>query len=192
MQALKDYQKLIADVDRRCHRIVSRHTDQIACGKGCAGNCCRIHLAVYPVEAVSMARALQRAAPDLRRRIRRKARHTNSFGPCPLLEDGACLMYDARAVICRTHGMPMLTEYRGHRAVGFCEKNFQDLTNIPDEDIIDLASLNSALAAVNRRFVSEVAHLLPSGKRFTVAQVLGEYLGSEFKFVLDLKSDFWW
>ena len=192
MQALKDYQKLIADVDRRCHRIVSRHTDQIACGKGCAGNCCRIHLAVYPVEAVSMARALQRAAPDLRRRIRRKARHTNSFGPCPLLEDGACLMYDARAVICRTHGMPMLTEYRGHRAVGFCEKNFQDLTTIPDEDIIDLANLNSALAAVNRRFVSEVAHLLPSGKRFTVAQVLGEYLGSEFKFVLDLKSDFSW
>ena len=192
MQALKDYQKLIADVDRRCHRIVSRHADRIACGKGCAGNCCRIHLAVYPVEAVSMARALQRAAPDLRRRIRRKARHTNSFGPCPLLEDGACLMYDARAVICRTHGMPMLTEYRGHRAVGFCEKNFQDLTTIPDEDIIDLANLNSALTAVNRRFVSEVAHLLPSGKRFTVAQVLGEYLGSEFKFVLDLKSDFSW
>ena len=192
MQALRAYQELIADVDRRCHRIVSRHADQIACGKGCAGNCCRIHLAVYPVEAVSMARALQRAAPDLRRRIRRKARHTNSFGPCPLLEDGACLMYDARAVICRTHGMPMLTEYRGHRAVGFCEKNFQDLTTIPDEDIIDLANLNSALTAVNRRFVSEVAHLLPSGKRFTVAQVLGEYLGSEFKFVLDLKSDFSW
>ena len=192
MQALRDYQKLIAEVNRRCRRILNRHKSHIVCTKGCAGNCCRIHLAVYPVEAVSMARALQKVAPDLRRRIRRKARHTNSFGPCPLLEDGACLMYDARAVICRTHGLPMLTEYRGHRAVGFCEKNFQDLTNVPDEDIIDLARLNSALTAVNRRFVSEVAHLLPSGKRFTVAQVLGEYLGSEFKFVLGLKSDFSW
>jgi Fe-S-cluster containining protein len=192
MQALKDYQKLIADVDRRCRRIAGRHTDQIACARGCAGNCCRIHLAVYPVEAVSMARALQKVAPDLRRRIRRKARHTNSFGPCPLLEDGACLMYDARAVICRTHGLPMLTEYRGHRAVGFCEKNFQNLIHIPDEDIIDLARLNTTLAAVNRRFVSEVAHLLPAGKRFTVGQVLGEYLGPEFKFVLGLKSDFSW
>ncbi|MBW2582699.1 MAG: hypothetical protein JRE36_03770 [Deltaproteobacteria bacterium] len=74
---------------------------------------------MYPVEAVSLALALQKRSPDLRRRIRHKARHTNSFGPCPLLEDGACLMYDARAVICRTHGLPMLTEYRGHRSIGY-------------------------------------------------------------------------
>jgi len=172
LQALKEYQKLIVDVDLRCHLIIQRHQDRIACTKGCAGNCCRIHISVYPVEAVSLALALQNLAPNLRRCIRHKARHTNSFGPCPLLEDGACLMYDARAVICRTHGLPMLTEYRGHRSIGFCEKNFQNLTPIPEEDIIDLAHLNSSLAAVNRRFVSEFGHRLPPGKRFTIAQAL--------------------
>jgi len=172
MQALRDYQKLIADVDRRCRRIASRHRDQITCAKGCAGNCCRIHLSVYPVEAVSMALALQKLSPDLRCRIQHKARHTNSFGPCPLIEDGACLMYDARAVICRTHGLPMLTEYRGHRMIGFCQKNFQNLALVSENDAIHLPELNHSLAAVNRKFVSEFAHLLPSGKRLTVSEAL--------------------
>jgi len=81
-------------------------------------------------------------------------------------------MYAARALICRTHGLPMLTEYRGHRSVGFCEKNFRGLSPIPEEDIIDLAQLNNTLAAINRRFISETAHRLPPGDRFTIAQAL--------------------
>jgi Fe-S-cluster containining protein len=172
VQALKDYRQLISDVDRRCLRIFSRHPGHIACKKGCAGNCCRIHLAVFPVEAVSLAKALQQMAPDMQNRIRHKARNTSSFGPCPLLEGGACLMYDARAVICRTHGLPMRIEYRGHRSVGFCEKNFKQLSPIPEKDIIDLAPLNSALDEVNRRFVSKVAHCLPPADLFTMSEAL--------------------
>jgi len=172
LHALKDYQKLIDEVDRRCDRIVSRHRDQIACTKGCAGNCCRIHLSVYPVEAVSMALALQKLEPEMRLRIQSKARYTNSFGPCPLLEDSTCLMYDARAAICRTHGVPVRTEYRGHRTVGFCTKNFKHPSPIPDEDIIDLTHLNRSLAEVNEKFVSEVAFPLLPGKRFTIAEAL--------------------
>ncbi len=172
LQAIEDYQKLIAEVDRRCHRIVSRNRDQIACVKGCAGNCCRIHLLVYPVEAVSLAIALQKLAPEMRRRIEHKARQINSFGPCPLLEDGACLMYEARAVICRTHGLPVRTEYKGHRTVGFCLKNFKHRSPIPDEDIIDLAHLNGSLAAVNSKFVSEVEVPRLARKRLTIAEAL--------------------
>jgi len=172
LQALKDYRKWIAEVDRHCRGIVSRHKDQIACAKGCTGNCCRIHISVYPVEAVSLALSLQELSPQMRRRIQHRARHTNSFGPCPLLEDGACCMYTARAVICRTHGLPMLTEYRGHRSVGFCEKNFKGRFTIPEEDIIDLAQLNNTLAAINRQFGSKAAHRLPPGDRFTIAQAL--------------------
>jgi len=184
LKALKEYQKLITDVDQRCSRIISRHQDHIVCTKGCAGNCCRIHISVYPVEAVSLALALQKRSPDLRRRIRHKARHTNSFGPCPLLEDGACLMYDARAVICRTHGLPMLTEYRGHRSIGFCEKNFRNLSPIPADDVIDLTHLNSLLASVNRRFVSAVDCRLPSGKRLTIGEAL---LIDNYSFIITFK-----
>jgi Fe-S-cluster containining protein len=172
LQALQDYQELIAEVHRRCQRIVSRHRDQIACTKGCAGNCCRIHLSVYPVEAVSLALALQKLAPEMRHHILHKARHTNTFGPCPLLQDGACRMYDVRAVICRTHGLPVRSEYRGHRTVGFCLKNFKQPAPIPEEDIIDLARLNRSLAEANRKFLSEVDLPLLPGKRFTIAEAL--------------------
>ena len=71
--ALKDYQEMIADVDRCCRRIISRHKVHIACTKGCTGNCCRIHISVYPVEAVSLALALKAQPPDMRHRIQQKA-----------------------------------------------------------------------------------------------------------------------
>jgi Fe-S-cluster containining protein len=169
---LNDYKLFIADVDRRCRQIVRRHRDQIACTRGCAGSCCRIHLSIHPVEAVSLWLALQKLAPGIRQRIQARARQTNSFGPCPLLEDGACLMYDARAVICRTHGLPTSTEYRGHRAVGFCVKNFKQLDAIPDEDVIDLKHLNRSLAGINTRFVDKNPCQLPPAKRFTLAEAL--------------------
>ena len=172
MQALKDYHDMIADVDRSCRRIISRHKMHIACTKGCAGNCCRIHISVYPVEAVSVALALQAQPPDRRRRIQQKARQTGTFGPCPLLADGACQLYAARAVICRTHGLPVSTVYRGHRSVGFCQKNFRNISSIPPQDVIDLARLNNRLATINHRFISQTEHRLPSTDRFTIAEAL--------------------
>jgi hypothetical protein len=66
----------------------------------------------------------------------------------------------------------MLTEYRGHRSIGFCEKNFRNLSPIPADDVIDLTHLNRLLASVNRRFVSAVDCRLPSGKRFTIGEAL--------------------
>jgi hypothetical protein len=81
-------------------------------------------------------------------------------------------MYDARAIICRTHGVPVRTEYKGHRMIGFCTKNFKHPAPIPDTDVIDLALLNRSLAKVNSKFVSEVALPLMPDKRFTIAEAL--------------------
>jgi hypothetical protein len=172
LQVLKEYRDMIADVDQRCRRIVSRHPAQIACARGCAGNCCRIHISIYPVEAVVMALALQAQPPEIRGEIQQRAMQTSTFGPCPLLADGACQLYAFRAVICRTHGLPVRTEYRGHRSVGYCQKNFRHLSSFPEEDIIDLPRLNNRLAAINQRFVRQSAFRLPSGDRFTMAEAL--------------------
>ncbi len=172
MEALKEYQAFVNRIDLLCERIRRSHGQHMACTKGCAGNCCRIHLAVLPVEAVSLAVGLQKLPRQTIARIREKARQTSSFGPCPLLEDGACLLYASRAVICRTHGFPVLTEYRGRRSVGCCQKNFQSPAVIPDDAVIDLARLNRSLAAVNHRFVSRVGLRLPPQGRFTVAAAL--------------------
>jgi hypothetical protein len=81
-------------------------------------------------------------------------------------------MYDARALICRTHGLPMLTEYKGHRAIGFCQKNFRNGAPISEDDIINLSNLNTSLAAINRKFASEFGPLLSAGERFSVGEAL--------------------
>lgn len=172
LQALRDYQKLITEVDQLCYEIRQRSGKYIACQKGCPGNCCQRHISVFPIEAISFTHALRRLPQGLANHIRRKARRATSFGPCPLLEDAACLMYKSRAIICRTHGYPILNEYRGQRSVGFCHKNFKDLAVIPDDRIIELAPLNKSLRVLNRRFMNEFPGRLPPADRFTVGEVL--------------------
>jgi Fe-S-cluster containining protein len=170
--SIKKYQQLIARLDKTCRAIQEDYADQIACQKGCAGNCCRIHLSVFPIEAVSLARALKKLPREMAPYIRDKARTTDNFSPCPLLEDGACLMYASRLVICRTHGLPMRSEYRGHRSIGFCQKNFQNLKPIPDEAVIDLNKLNAELAAANRTFVDTYLGRVELPTRFTIGEAL--------------------
>lgn len=172
MQALRDYQKLINEVDQLCFEIRQRYGLYIICKKGCPGNCCQRHITVFPIEAFAFARALLQLSPEQASRIQRKARQASSFGPCPLLEDGACLMYDSRAIICRTHGYPILSEYNGHQSVGYCHRNFKDLSSISADRIIELAPLNKNLIALNRRFIGELVGRFLPADRLTVAEAL--------------------
>jgi Fe-S-cluster containining protein len=172
LQTLRDYQKMITEVDRLCYEIRQRYGKYITCKKGCPGNCCQRHITVFPIEAFTFARALLQLSPEQASHIQRKARKSSSFGPCPLLEDGACLLYDSRAIICRTHGYPILSEYNGHQSVGFCHKNFKDLPSFTADRIIELAPLNKNLMMLNRQFIDEFAGLLFAADRLTVGEAL--------------------
>jgi hypothetical protein len=48
-----------------------------------------------------------------------------SHRPCPLLEDGACLLYDYRPAVCRLAGYP-LPDPVDDSALYACYKNFED------------------------------------------------------------------
>jgi Fe-S-cluster containining protein len=172
LKPLQDYHRLIARIDRASRRIQEVYPDQITCQKGCAGNCCRIHLSIFPIEAISLSGALQKLPRKMVDHIRDKARQATGSSPCPLLEEGACLMYASRLVICRTHGLPMRTDYRGNRFIGFCQKNFRDLNPIPDDAIIDLDDLNHSLAAVNRLFVEAFSDRIQLNSRFYIGEAL--------------------
>jgi Fe-S-cluster containining protein len=172
LKALGNYHRLIAQVDHACRRIQEGYAGQIACEKGCAGNCCRIHLSVFPVEAISLAVALKKLPREMVHHLRQKARHTKTFNPCPLVEEGACLMYASRLMICRTHGLPMRTEYSGKRFIGCCQKNFRKLDPIPDAAAIDLDSLNNNLATVNQLFVNEFSGRIGLTPRFSIGEAL--------------------
>ncbi len=171
MDILNNYQTLVTRVDELCTAVTTEFGAQLACRPGCAG-CCR-HLSLFPVEGIALASTLSALPTAEATRIRERARLSSPDVPCPLLEDGRCLLYTARPIICRTHGLPLLTSQEGKRTVDFCPLNFQGLDTLPGSAVIDLDRLNTTLAAVNALFVAEFFRgNPPERERVTIAEAL--------------------
>jgi Fe-S-cluster containining protein len=78
---------------------------------------------------------------------------------CSFLQaDGACGIYELRPVVCRSHGLPLqfkdLGEAEGEDLVfrDVCYLNFQaqDISALPPQDVLNLDTLNTLLAMLNR------------------------------------------
>lgn len=171
MDPLRNYDDLVSRVDELCRRIETDYSAHLACRKGCDA-CCR-HLSLFPVEGAALARALCSRCPDEAGRIRRLARKTPAEGPCPLLQDGVCLLYEARPIICRTHGLPLLAGSGPKRRLDWCPENFKKVKSLPNAAVIDLDVLNSTLSAINALFLAEIHAEAPlQAERITIAEAL--------------------
>ena len=169
MDALKSYLDLIEKVDHHSRRSAERLAGRLNCGPGCT-DCCR-HIAVFPVEAVRLALALQDLPADRIEVLRRRAGAAEPEGACPLLDpDGRCALYAARPVICRTQGLPLLIRVQGGEQITGCPRNDLASGQIPAEAIIDLERLNEILATINRLFVQH--HLPGAPQRLPLAAAL--------------------
>lgn len=168
---LRNYMQLAAKVAELCGRIEERCREHLACRQGC-DSCCR-HLSLFWVEAVALAWALKQAEPTLAQTIRRQAHEGVPDGPCPLLLGGGCLLYAARPLICRSHGLPLLLERDGERRIDYCPRNFQQATSLPPGALVNLETLNATLAAVNALFVQELFGAAgPAKERLSIAEAL--------------------
>ncbi|MEM1009240.1 MAG: hypothetical protein AAGJ35_09555, partial [Myxococcota bacterium] len=68
---------------------------------------------------------------------------------CPLLEDSACQVYEARPVICRTHGFALHYQQDGQALLGWCELNFTEQQ--PTEDLaFNIEHLSVLLSTMTR------------------------------------------
>ena len=171
MEILANYCSLVAKVDILCQGIAREFGACIRCRPGCA-DCCR-HLALFPVEAFALALALQRLPAGTIDELRQRAVQTAVDGPCPLLDEGLCLLYGVRPLICRTHGYPFLTRIDGAASIDFCPRNFTGVSSLPGGAIIDLDQLNTTLAAINVVFCSECPPgILPAHERLSLAEAL--------------------
>ncbi len=169
---LHNYRTLVTRVDELCRRITDEFGPYLVCGPGCSG-CCR-HLTLSWVEGFALAEAVQALPATAADAIRNRARSASATSPCPLLADGLCLLYAARPIICRTHGLPLLaTATEGTRRVDFCPENFRGLATLPGSAVIDLDQLNTTLAAVNALFVAErFVGTAPATERIPMAEAL--------------------
>lgn len=164
---LENYQALVRKVDELCAVVNREFAAQINCRAGCSG-CCR-EITLFPVEAAALLTALAQISPDTAVLQGTAA----GAGTCPLLVNGLCLVYANRPIICRTHGLPLLLTVDGESRVDFCPVNFQGVSALPGQAIINLELLNHALVAVNELFIKNTgAALLKRGQRLSISELI--------------------
>jgi Fe-S-cluster containining protein len=165
---LANYRSLLAKVDDLCRGIEDRLGDAITCHAGCS-TCC-LAISVFPVEAVAMIAAADRLPAE---QLRQLKAHLAAWSPederCPLLEGEHCLLYEARPIICRTHGLPILLMEGEARRIDVCPRNCQGIDHLPGEAVLDLERLNTLLAAVNALYLREFGIRLP--ERIPISQL---------------------
>ncbi len=165
---LANYHSLVAKVDDLCRGIVDRLAEAITCHPGCS-SCC-LAISVFPVEAAAMIEAAGRLPEGVLQQLKRHLTHWTEGEDCPLLADGQCLLYTARPIICRTHGLPILLLEGEERRIDVCPRNCQGLDHLPGEAVVDLERLNTLLAAVNALYLREFGIRLP--ERIPISQLV--------------------
>lgn len=136
--------ELTHKVDGFFARVAARHGDDMQCDTGCS-DCCHVRLTITAVEAAAI-RDLVTAWPADRRRTLATA------GPadrCAALDAaGRCRIYDARPLVCRSHGVPVRLRRGSLPVVESCHRNF--VRTAPDADcILDQTTLSAMLLAID-------------------------------------------
>lgn len=167
---LDNYYQMVTRVDALCWGIQEALSDRITCREGCSGCCTAI--TIFPVEAAALQAALQALPDEEQAAIRRHVAAQAAGERCPLLKDQRCLLYAARPIICRTHGLPIIYSEEGQRKADCCPLNLNDgQPPVSGSAIIDLDKLNPLLVAVNALYLSHAdSGDLP--ERLTIAEAL--------------------
>jgi Fe-S-cluster containining protein len=100
--ALAEHRAALAKIDAAVAHAAALAGDALTCHRGCA-SCCVDGLTVLPVEAALIREHLfvASSSPFARARVSRD-------GACAFLDSqGACSVYEARPVLCRTHGLAL-------------------------------------------------------------------------------------
>lgn len=157
-RAVTPYEQLIRQIDVLTNALSAHYAKHLVCRAGCSG-CCQHHLSVFPVEAARIKAAIIALPSELRARIEQQARIVNEREAqgrpvaCPLLVNERCSIYEARPLICRTQGLPLLLEAEdGEQEVDFCPLNFtapDAIEDLDEQQLLPLDELNFKLALVN-------------------------------------------
>lgn len=166
---LENYKLLTARIDALCDAIAASLGGQITCSAGCSSCCTAI--TVFPVEAAAMRHALaslpDREAEEIRRHITEHAEDER----CPLLSHHHCLLYEARPIICRTHGLPIIYTADDQRKSDCCPHNLTGFESLSGTSVVDLDKLNHLLVAVNSLYLSQ-SNSTATPERLTIAEVI--------------------
>jgi uncharacterized protein len=169
-------EELFAKVDAFFARASAAHGEAITCHAGC-DDCCRRRFSVTVIEADVIREALSRLSSERRRALAERAAREDDAA-CPALDpDGRCAIYEARPLICRTHGLPIRFRPEGARSLPLldaCSKNFvgRDLGSLDPTTVLDQSTLSTVLGALS------AVHAGASGERIGIAELCAEACSS--------------
>jgi Fe-S-cluster containining protein len=167
---LDNYYQMLVRVDGLCRGIQAVLSSQITCSEGCSDCCTAITL--FPIEAAALNAAFEALPEAQRDAIRRHVLAHAGGERCPLLEDHRCLLYSARPIICRTHGLPIIYTEGTQRKADCCPLNLNEGDQpVSGSAVIDLDRLNTLLVAVNALYLSH-ADADGQSERLTIAEAL--------------------
>lgn len=167
---LVNYKQLVERVDALCSSIERALGGQITCSAGCSDCCTAITL--FPVEAAAIQSALAALPAEEAAAIRRHVAEQAGGERCPLLSSHRCLLYAARPIICRTHGLPILVTEGNSQRVDCCPLNLTASESLPASAVIGLDRLNTVLVAVNALFLSQTEEVPDLAERLTIAETI--------------------
>jgi Fe-S-cluster containining protein len=150
------YRELTAKIDAFFARVRARHAADMRCGSGC-DDCCRTRLTITGVEAEALRALVATMPPAAKARLAEVARRPfdeRAMRCAALDDDGRCLVYDGRPVVCRSHGVPIRFwgEADGRRLpiIDACPKNFTAGPEHASPDcVLDQETLSAMLLAVD-------------------------------------------
>jgi uncharacterized protein len=159
-EALEKYRRLVADVDALTTNLSACYRPYMVCRPGC-WECCRHSLAVFPLEAVFLDRAIRGLTMTVRDALAEQYRTwlLDAMGEepdvCPLLLQGTCAVYKKRPIICRTQGYPLWVEGEKGSFADACPLNFtteEARLALSPERMVPLEEINIQLAIANLHF----------------------------------------
>lgn len=166
MSENKDYIKhlklLRLKVDDFFDKCFKKHKAEFSCKLGC-DQCCHVSLSVSAIEAKAISDWFDQLDGSVKRHLHVKWQSEKYKGrdldgnlvePCAFLYEGKCSIYDARPIICRSHGLPLLRSENGQNLLDCCSLNFQNSIP-PKEDMLDLERLNIILSALNQKYFKD-------------------------------------
>lgn len=140
----KEYYHLRSEIDTVCHRLEELHSSFLVCASGCTG-CC-MDFSIFPVEFHSVFEEIKGKRFEYNR--------SASEGECIFLVDGLCSIYESRPVICRTHGLPLLSMGEEQWELNYCVLNFTEAAPEFDEsNTFPQDRYNSMLFMLNKKFI---------------------------------------
>jgi Fe-S-cluster containining protein len=145
---IQGFEHLRNEADNSCNELHFQHQQHTVCRHGCDQCCMNFNL--LPVEFHAILNAVKGRKIDIQL--------TGNDEECPFLVEHSCQIYESRPLICRSHGLPILTmdEDGDDWELSFCPLNFTkaDEEYFTNENCYPQDVFNSKLYLLNQEFIN--------------------------------------